>query len=366
MGTGLFYPEINQQDKFEVKINQIGNNTGNNVFWHALRHLLDLEKIPYNYKEQEYDLNKLDSIITTDLIWIRQGESFGYLDKLLDELTIPLIPISVGLQADSYDMDFKISDETVRLLRKIEERAVMGVRGEYTASILEKHGIRQFAVIGCPSMYYWNNPQLKIDANVEYPQKILCNFKTFYGKLSQKEKHFLAYMADQKATFIEQTVHGLKSEQVNDEAYYKYVTGRLLENKKIFFTIASWLEETYTYDFSLGARFHGNVVSLWNNIKALFITVDSRTKELVNHFKLPAITMQEFDRFKPIEYYYSKADYSEFHKIYPRCVDGFQEFLDINGLKIKSGLMKMQFADTNSKKISYMESMSEKKSMVSI
>ena len=360
MGTGLFYPEVNQQDNFKAKMSQIGNNTGNNVFWYALRHLLELEKIPYNYKETDYDLNKLDSIITTDLIWIRQGDSFVYLDKLIDELKIPLIPISVGLQADSYDVNFKISDETVRLLKKIEERAVMGVRGEYTASILEKHGIRQFAVIGCPSMYYWNNPELKIDCNVKYPQKILCNFKTFYGKLNQKEKHFLAYMTDRKATFIEQTIHEMKQEQIDDEAYYKYVTEGLLKNKKIFFTITSWLEETCTYDFSIGPRFHGNVVSLWNNIKALFMTVDSRTKELVNHFKLPSISMQEFDRFKPIEYYYNKADYSDFHKTYSKCVDEFQAFLVINDLKIKSNTMKMQFANTSSMKDCYIKNMSRK------
>lgn len=353
MKIGILRTPFDANASADKKISLWGENTGNMVFGHSLDRVLQTVQIPYTAMNQDYDFEQFDAVVITDLIWIREDSNFEYLNKALDKIQKPLIPISVGLQAHSTDSEFKINDSTLHILKRIEDRAVIGVRGDYTAKILKKHGVRKLAVIGCPSMYYWNNPELKIESNVEHPQKILSNFRTIYGMLSQKEKHFLSYSANLKAKFIEQTRHVLRAENVNDERYFSYVSQWLEENKSLYFTVDDWMNDTCEYDFSIGGRFHGNVISLWNNIKSLFLYVDSRTKELTDHFNLPAMDIRDFDKEKPIEYYYEKADYRTFNKNYKQRFNEFKEFLHANHLEISPEVSVKQFAQTPEEKQRY-------------
>ena len=75
-------------------------------------------------------------------------------------------------------------------------------------------------------------------------------------------------------------------------------------------------------------------MALWEGIPALFITVDSRTTELCEHFALPTISMDDFDFDKDIGYYYDLADYSRFNAIYADRLDEFIDFLKINNLQL--------------------------------
>ncbi len=353
MKIGMFYPEVDFGQTDDIKIRQCGNNTGNNVFWYSLKRLLGIVRIPYDYEKRDIDLDSFDAIITTDLIWIRRGDNFPFLEDLIEKTSVPIIPISVGLQANNYDMDFTLTNRTIRLLKRIEERALIGVRGEFTAYILDKYGIKHFKIIGCPSMYYWNNPDLQIIDNVVYPNNFLSNFKTFYGKLTQREKHFLSYSATYNSIFVEQTVLGFKPEQATDDKYYNYVNAWLGRNTRLFFSTEEWLRQTCLYDFSMGGRFHGNVLSLWNNIKALFIVTDSRTRELTSFFRLPVMEMDAFDRTRDLKFYYDYADYSEFNSIYKQRYMEFTTFLGENNISISENAKRVNFAGTNEEKHNY-------------
>ena len=331
----------------------MGDNTGNLAFWYSINRLFDVERIPRNYFEVGFSLKEYDCIITTDLIWVRQHDKYEYLEKLLDDVTCPIIPISVGLQSDSFDMSFKISEEAIAVLNRIQERCVIGVRGEYTARILWNSGIRNIAGIGCPSMYMWNNPELKISGNVETPNNALFNYKTFYGFLSQREKHFLEYAASKNGMFVEQTELKLTKEIAADDAYYEYINNWLEKNTHMYFSIPEWLRETCLYDFSMGGRFHGNVIALWNNIKSLFVINDSRTREMTAHFHLPAIERECFDKEKDLKYYYDLADYSDFNALYKVRYQEFMDFINSNGLEISKKAKPLSFAGTNEEKLCY-------------
>jgi len=331
----------------------IGENTGNMVFGYSLDRLLKPDIIPYNYRDLGYKLDDYQAIVCTDLIWIREESNFEYLNKILDDTQKPLVPISIGLQANSYNKDFVLPDNVVYLLKRIQERALIGVRGEYTAQILEKYGIDNISVIGCPSLYYWNNPNLKIVDNVNEVKKVMANFRTIYGQLTKYEKYFLSYAADRNMSFIEQTRHVLKLENTNDSKYYAHVSAWMEKNKKLFFSVEDWMESMCDFHFSLGARFHGNVISLWNNMKSLFVTIDSRTSELTDYFKLPSIKMDDFMRNKSIEYYYEKADYTLFNKEYRHKFENFQTFLKKNGLEICPDTTVLQFAQNETDKAKY-------------
>ena len=283
MKTGILKNNVEESAPRQTKVEQLGRNTGNLVFWEALDRLFSPEKIPYAQSER---LSSCDRVIVTDLIWIRENAEYGYLEKLADKYAIPFIPISVGLQAEKFDPGFRLSANTLRLLKKLEERAIIGVRGQFTADVLEKHGVKNLCVIGCPSMYYWNNPEFRIDTKAE-PQRASANFKTFFGRLSAAEKHFLSYCAQHDMQFVEQTELPFTRENARDEKFFQFIRSWLDRRSVLPCGYREWCDALNGIDFSLGGRFHGNVIALWNGIRSLFLTTDSRTRELTDFFGLP-------------------------------------------------------------------------------
>ena len=74
---------------------------------------------------------------------------------------MPCVIIGLGAQAPSYERKLEIPEGTKRLVKIISERSkTLGVRGYFTASVLEEMGITNITVIGCPSMYWTCNPTM--------------------------------------------------------------------------------------------------------------------------------------------------------------------------------------------------------------
>lgn len=333
---GIFLDEITDQNlDSRQKFSKLGNNTGNMLFWHSLKTQLDLDVRPRWYLNHldQLNLDEYKAFVTTDLIWIRQMQDFSYLNQVLDGLgDLPLIPISIGLQCNDFDLDFKIHPNTVKVLKRISEKCVMGVRGDYTAQVLDRHGIDHYMVIGCPSMYMPVDG-LKTVANDKHAlQHISMNFETFYSKIGNKKADFLEYGANRNYEFIEQAESVIDEKLIVDQIVETEIEEWIKAKERLFFDLDEWRAFLRKCDFSIGMRFHGNVLALWENVPALFITSDSRTRELCEHFSLPSIDISEFDKTKPIEYYYGLANYSKFHEIYAERVKEWKEFLRMNGL----------------------------------
>lgn len=328
----MFKSDLNLETK-EKAFQSVGMNTGNQVFSSSLEKILNLEVSPWNKIQKDHSqLNDIKAVVTTDLIWINQNSNFDYLYERLSKVQTPFVPISIGLQAGKLDPDFRLNSSCLKVLSAMQERAILGVRGEYTASILEKHGITNISIIGCPSLYWTKNPDFQFEKKEFIGKKVLCNFRTFYGNLTKSEKHYLTYCANRNYTFVEQTSLPFLISSVNDSRFYNYINNWLIKNTKLYFDTDSWRTGIRGHDFSFGGRFHGNVICLWENIPALFLTLDSRTQELTDFFHLPSIRMEEFDREKPIDYYYELADYSEFNRHYKEKYLNFREFLRKNNL----------------------------------
>ncbi len=329
MATGLLKSKLDCSGSLDRAIESLGNNTGNLAFWTAIERLFCTKRVDY----RKPDFSGIDNVIITDLIWIREGDSYPNIERLLDSCKLPFIPISVGLQAKDTSHNFTLSEQVVRLLHKIAERATIGVRGEYTATVLEKHSIKNIDVIGCPSMYYWNNPYLKVAGELGNG-KLSCNFSTFYHRLSVPEKWFLSYCADRNAQFVEQTKHNLLLEHTMDESYFKYINNWLTRNKEIYLSQDMWINAVKEVDFSMGGRFHANVMALRAGKKALFMANDSRTQEMTAYFQLPTMSIKDFKREQPVEYYYDLADYTAFNKNYILRYNNFSAFCHHNNLQL--------------------------------
>lgn len=333
---GLFLDEINDQNiDISEKFEKLGHNTGNMLFWESLKNNIALEiKSPWYLKNiEQLKLEEYKAFITTDLIWIRHMVDFGYLNQVLDSIgDLPLIPISIGLQANDFALDFKLHPNTVKILQRISERCVMGVRGYYTAEILSKHGISNFEVIGCPSMYMKTPGFETINTKQKVPNKVTVNFETFYAKLSKSKTEFLKYSAEHNFDFVEQARGKLCEKNISDATVLSEIDGWLNSKLHCFYDINEWRDYIRAFDFSMGMRFHGNVIALWEGISSLFLICDSRTKELCELYSLPTMNVEDFDISKEPEFYYKKADYSTFHIKYPELKNKWLDFLRKNDL----------------------------------
>ena len=322
------HEQMNVSDRYRA----LGNNTGNIVFDTALSELIDADRVYWDTPPDV--LAQYDRFITTSYIWIRQNTPIpGILEPAGDR---PLIPMSVGLQANDYDPGFQIHPEVVADLKKIEERCTIGCRGEYTAEILNRHGIRNLMVIGCPSVYAGIESGTPVRSLPSCkPQHAVSNFSTFWRKLKEHEARFLKYLAENRFSFIEQTAGELKEADWPEGTDSFRQVSRWLAGKKVFFTYSEWQEEIRKYDFSMGYRFHGNVMAVNNGIPSLFFYADSRVRELCEFFRFPMIAAREFTDDRPVAYWYEKSDYSEFNRRLPEKKRLFEEFCRKNGLRRK-------------------------------
>lgn len=315
----------------------VGLNTGNMLFWYALETILfvDRHTVP-DCVYKKVDTTQYASFITTDLIWINEDTTFPTVRKQLEiAKDRPLIPISVGLQCRARKRDFNLHADTVSLLSEIQERCTIGVRGEYTADILSRYGIKNLQIIGCPSMYLPFDYDFKIRKSISDPERVSVNMRTLYSELTPKEIEFILYAADHNFEFCEQTSHPFLPKICKNPDIYEYLCTWLNTNRHLFFDVDDWREYMTYMDFSMGCRFHGNVIALWNHIPSLFITIDSRTEELCQHFSLPTMHLADFCKEQSIRHYYDLADYSEFNKNYANRLDEFITFLKRNHLPIR-------------------------------
>ena len=148
----------------------------------------------------------------------------------------------------------------------------------------------------------------------------------------------MTFCANRDLGFVEQNAFPLTLENCcGDEYQFRYLQDWLKRQMHVFFHIEDWLAWVRQYDFSLGSRFHGNVIAITSGIPALTMVVDSRMDEMTRLFRLPTLPMEDFRLEKRLEYYYDLADYTDFNKAYPERMRVFRDFLQRNGLAEAAG-----------------------------
>ena len=104
---GILRNKVRENATAAEKLFDLGENSGNLVFWDAIEKLFSPIRIGYNETDR---LKDFDRVILTDLIWIRENTDFDYLERIVDANAIPFIPISIGLQSTTYDIHFRLSN----------------------------------------------------------------------------------------------------------------------------------------------------------------------------------------------------------------------------------------------------------------
>lgn len=330
-----------------------GTNTGNHMFIESIVRELGLENCAFLSDlvdvSKEFVESHFDAIVIPGSNYIQKVEtSFlsNNIASLLERYDLPCVLIGVGAQMNLED---KVFPRTREILARLSERcASIGVRGELTAEILRKAGIRNVDVIGCPSVFYSLKPDFRLEKEARLPAEKKVALNTEYQKPGvrfllqlMRKQNTVLIMQNEPVFWYDKASHPFAVEAFSREKMrrvmpelvwqdFRIMRKYLENNSVIFFNVGEWmafLRENCAMSF--GTRFHGNMVALQAGVPAVWIKHDTRTSELLELLKLPTFKLSGEIDFEKI---YEGADYEPFNVAYPALYANYLDFLHKNGL----------------------------------
>jgi len=267
----------------------------------------------------------------------------------------PIVVFGLGAQADSYDQyDAALPAAAIEMLKRVADRCTsIGVRGAFTERVLKHHGISNVRVTGCPSLYTALNPKLQIAPPAPKPgygiafsgthyhqedEAALLGFAVRKGFLHVEPVNALFYEANRRANakssdsqvklpyFLEGLV---RQKEAGRRAAERYVR----DHFHLFWDMETWKKfNRERVWFTYGTRFHVNMASLVSGVPALWVTHDSRTRELADFMCLPHAPIEEVREISYPMDLVRRADYTKLNTRFPELYENFRSYLNENGL----------------------------------
>lgn len=337
-----------------------GKNTGNLLIGYACHALIGTSYYgnifkPLTEQESIYYRKSYDKIILASSNFINKYSDFGVVADNLEKIDLPVVVLGIGAQANSLEEDIsnELKSGTIKFAKVISERSeLIGVRGEYTANILNKLGIKNISIIGCPSYYLSKDPSFQIIKKPFSEVRSIATNITSYKQQCKVNKLLLRKAFEKNYDLIGQMewpLEVLKKEGARFDKYSKLeenlhyyqnlfdmdvLNSFIKTNFYEFYDVPVWLDHMRKYDFVIGTRFHGAMVAIQAGVPALTIVHDSRTHELCEYLNLPYIKEKNVTETIEDSQLYDLADYNKFNKEYGYKFLLFLEFLEKNKLNI--------------------------------
>lgn len=308
---------------------------------------------------------RCDGLVVTMANTIRTNDSDGAIytrfKRMLDQYKVPLTIFGLGARSATEKMDdIELLPECIDLLQYLERRAApIGVRGEFTKRLLaEKAGVTEVVVTGCPSFFSEPAAFAELRKNLDNPQEGVITFSGTNFNRSE-ELGALVDTALNGGHLIEpvsKDLHRahLMSVKGKTAAYPNYVRrainrldgaarqkleialGELLKNRyHLFHEPEAWLDfNRKVVEFGYGTRFHVNMATLLSGKPALWVTHDSRTRELVDFFGLPSIDLSSLPNKTP-EQLMQLVDYEPMFSKLPDLFANWEGYMTAHDLPYK-------------------------------
>lgn len=316
----------------------------------------DMALIDRMNAEYDYVFLRGSNYVHADMKW-------GQAVDVLRRLKIPVIPFGIGAQAP-VSGKLELSEETKTVLRLMaDSTASIGVRGAYSAEVLNGIGIKNVRIIGCPTAFRANKPDLAIklpaldsvkkvgvtvrrEVSPTYARDIK-RYLTFHRDLVKmlagrfdatlmaqgeiEEKKLALGSSEQK----EEAIAALRQNRWADE-WYLDAEMEALYRGKLFYSdvVAEYEQLVRRLDLVLGYRLHGNLMALANGTPSIYFTYDSRTVEFANTFKIPSFDVFAGKDFR-LEEYWDQGLFDRFNTAYARVYAAMRDFLVENNIDTK-------------------------------
>ena len=359
--VGIFDPGIDlgcATGDVDEQIRTLAGNTGNMLFMAPLRGqiLADSRIADLGYINRE-----VRTLVLSMGNWISSATDYSGHATAIERSNVErIVVLGAGAQAQASIDEIELQSGTRRFLDIVAERSVsIGVRGDFTAAVLDKFGIRNVDVIGCPSVFMFGEGFRSKVADSEI--RLAVN-TTWHGHYRDAIAELLAFGRSHDALLVEQSEKCLmrfcQDKVLTSEVsflarYYSHSPHdawslmEWLRRKLVYYTkLGEWRDAMNQIDLVVGSRFHGAIAAMLSGARALLLTMDTRTKELAEYLNLPSMPFQHFDGQQSPESYYSRADPALFLATFADRKARFQAFLIKNGLPLTLEFGKGAPSDT--------------------
>jgi hypothetical protein len=295
---------------------ETGHNTGNLAFQHAVWSLLDEEKLGFGFDFDPTAVKERARLVCIPAAnFLYAGFDLGGLADRLAATDLPLMVLGLGAQAMKDIAEVKLQPGTLRLLRLFAERcARIAVRGHHTAAVLERHGVMNFDVLGCPSNFI--NPDPRLGAGIlerwrDGRRDHLAFAPTFYGYNAAFEGALHTALGPSLVEIVAQDplnavalARGDRSAAVTQwlETKAGYLSAlapaeqaRAVALLRSYFDAESWLESYRRLDGVIGSRIHGVNLAWQAGRAAIVVSYDLRTAELADSMGIPLVQAKGLD-----------------------------------------------------------------------
>ncbi|MFC1688838.1 polysaccharide pyruvyl transferase family protein [Pseudomonadota bacterium] len=304
-----------------------GDNTGNLLFTAAVySHLQYPEHIKGQDKPEELH-NRYDQICIPAANWIFPRFEFGWLADILEKAQLPVCCVGLGTQVDESQTSM-LTQGTLRFLHVLSDQSTsIGVRGSLTAELMNKLGIKNVEVIGCPSLFQsFQVPSIKRVKNGAF-ESVGGSF-TRYALSPKREDFYQQSLARFLFEFADKIYFQSEIEEIrylagecelesNLAGFYNQsqeVVGSVLKKKgRCFNSIEAWLKDLQDCSAFYTSRIHGSVAATLAGCPSILLTHDHRTRELAESMVLANIPIEQadFSSFRDPEWFSEQVAHYE-------------------------------------------------------
>lgn len=347
-----------------------GANTGNYAFRHGLSSLTDLsdfEVLSYGDVRASLTSGPPSIALVSCANWLSATQDYEKSNavraSIIESIDAPVIPFGLGAQAKHGDSDLSLGPNTIRLAHVLASKCQeLSVRDEFTANVLDKVGVKNTCITGCPSNFI----NLDSDLGARVVERSISGMSRFQGwKLVRS--HISEYsggheLSGRVVQTILEILHRscsfyvlqsptlmpliLGESQVIPGDYRSNAPVDLRESDTLFAvlrrtmlhfsSIEGWLDFSRTCDIAFGMRIHGNMLPMQAGVPSIVIGHDSRTTGLSDLMGVPTISPEEFVT-------HSKNGPSKLYEIIAQRMIGYdtrrqelaltmKHYLEINGV----------------------------------
>jgi polysaccharide pyruvyl transferase WcaK-like protein len=301
--------------------------------------------------EFDYVFLRGSNYVHAQMNWSRTAE-------VLTRLKLPVIAFGIGAQAP-VSGKLELSEDTKRVLKLIgDSTASLGVRGTYSAEVLNELGIKNVRIIGCPTAFRNNRPDLAIRLPaLDSVKQVGVTLRREVSKLYAKDiKRYLTFHRDLVKAMAErfevtlmaqgeveekklalgtpeqkeEAVAALRENAWANEWYLDQPMERLYRERMFYSDVVAEYEQLVRkLDLVLGYRLHGNLMALANGTPSIYFTYDSRTVEFAQTFQIPSVDVFDGGDFR-LEEYWEQARFDRFNAAYASVYQAMSAFLSEN------------------------------------
>jgi hypothetical protein len=344
------------------RLSQTGGNSGNQVIAHGLLAPLKFETVDWDHaKGPAYADANFDVILIAAANFLFEGFDFSGMADFISRTRLPVVMVGLGAQSNDYSTTIRLKTGTERLMRIVAERSkIIGVRGEFTGDVLNKMGIRNFQVTGCPSYYMHGSagllpslpplprrPRIAVNGSRDVlrhafdPHRMKRVVSDLVAQGIAYDGIFIAQTEIDEIILAETQGIGPEASAALERfsVFFRETIDIgpvfrqwAIRQMRVYWSVDDWIGAMRNLHFVIGTRIHGAIVAMLAGTPTFILAHDTRTSEMSQFFGLPHAVITDIERVD-VRRLYGRIDIDAMNARRRVLLPLYCDFLNANGLK---------------------------------